>query len=78
MFNVDDNLRHPGSPAVSNSIASTTSTISGKKRKVKISGKTRRVSILSSVKCKGKNRTIQVAFTDEKNSTVPANGKVKC
>jgi len=77
VFTVDDTLRHPGSPALSNSIANTTSTITGKKRKVKIAGKTRRVSVLSSVGC-GRRRTIQVAFTDEAGSTVPANASVKC
>jgi len=78
VFNVDDNLRHPGSPAVTNSITNVSSTITGKKRKVRIAGKIRRVSVLSSVRCKGKKRVIQVSFTDEKNSTVPAKSTVKC
>jgi hypothetical protein len=77
-FSVPSNLLHPGSPNISNAIETTNSTISGKARKVKIKGKTRKVSILSSVKCGKKNRTIQVAFTDEKNSTVNAKKKVKC
>jgi hypothetical protein len=77
VFTVDDTLLHPASPAVSNAISSTTSTITGKKRKVKIKGVTRRVSVLSSVSC-GSKRTIQVKFTDEKGDTRPATKKVKC
>lgn len=77
-FSVPSNLLHPGSPNVSNAIETTRSTISGKKRKVTIKGKTRRVSVLSSVSCGKKRRTIQVAFTDENNSTVPAKATVKC
>lgn len=76
-FTVDASLLHPGAPSISNAIQSTKSTITGKKRKVKIKGKTRKVSILSSVSC-GKKRTIQVSFTDEAGSTVPATAKVKC
>ncbi len=55
---------------MSNAIQSTTSTITGKKRKVKIAGETRKVSVLSSVSC-GSKRTIQVSFTDEKGGTRP-------
>ena len=76
-FTVDDTLLHPASPAVSNAIQSTTSNITGKKRKVKISGETRKVSILSSVSC-GSKRTIQVSFTDEAGDTRPAKKTVKC
>jgi hypothetical protein len=77
-FDVPSNLLHPGSPNISNAIETTTSTISGRKRKVKIKGKTRKVSILSSVSCGKSKRSIQVSFTDEKNSTVPAKASVKC
>ena len=72
---VPSNLLHPGSPDISNAIETTNSTISGKTRKVKIKGKTRKVSILSSVKCGKRKRTIQVSFTDEKNSTVQRRGR---
>lgn len=77
-FSVPSNLLHPGSPGISNAIETTTSTISGRKRKVKIKGVTRRVSILSSVSCGKRKRTIQVSFTDENNSTVPARATIKC
>ena len=77
-FSVPSNLLHPGSPAISNAIETTRSTISGKTRKVTIAGKSRRVSVLSSVSCGKKNRTIKVSFTDENNSTVPASKKVAC
>jgi hypothetical protein len=76
-FTVPSRLLHPGAPTISNAIETTNSTISGKKRKVKIKGKTRKVSILSSVSC-GKKRTIQVSFTDEAGSTVPAKATTKC
>ena len=45
---------------------------------MKIKGKTRKVSILSSVSCGKRKRTIQVSFTDEEGSTVPAKATVKC
>jgi len=77
-FDVPSNLLHPGSPQISNAIETTTSTITGKKRKLKIKGKTRKVSVLSSVSCGKSKRTIQVSFTDENNSTVPAKATVKC
>ena len=77
-FTVDDTLLHPGAKTLSNAIETTTSTISGKKRKVTIKGKTRRVSILSSVSCGKSKRTIQVSFTDEAGSTVPAKATTKC
>ena len=77
-FTVPSRLLHPGAPTISNAIETTRSTISGKKRKVKIKGKTRKVSILSSVSCGKKNRTIQVSFTDEAGSTVPAKATTKC
>ncbi len=76
-FKVPSRLLHPGAPTISNAIETTNSTISGKKRKVKIKGKTRKVSILSSVSC-GSKRTIQVSFTDEAGSTVPAKATTKC
>ena len=77
-FTVPSRLLHPGAPTISNAIETTNSTISGRKRKVKIKGKTRRVSILSSVACGKSKRTIQVSFTDEAGSTVPAKASVKC
>jgi hypothetical protein len=77
-FSVPSNLLHPGSPNVSNAIETTRSTISGRKRNVTIGGKTRKVSVLSSVSCGKRKRTIQVAFTDEKNSTVRAKKAVNC
>jgi len=77
-FSVPSNLLHPGSPNISNAIETTRSTISGRKRRVRIKGVTRRVSILSSVTCGRRNRTIQVAFTDENNSTVNARKTTKC
>lgn len=77
-FSVPSNLLHPGSPNISNAIETTRSTVSGRKRKVTIAGKTRRVSVLSSVSCGKTKRTIQVSFTDEKGSTVPAKATTKC
>jgi hypothetical protein len=77
-FSVPSNLLHPGSPNISNAIETTRSTISGRKRRVRIKGVTRRVSILSSTSCGRRNRIIQVAFTDENNSTVNARKTTAC
>ena len=77
-FNTPTNVLHP-IPGLDNSVANVASTISGKTTKVKIKGKTRKVSLLSSTGCpKSGKRTIQVQFTDEKNSTVPAKASTKC
>jgi hypothetical protein len=77
-FDTPTNVLHP-IPGLDNSVANVSSTISSKTTKVKIKGKTRKVSILSSTACgKGGKRTIQVQFTDEKNSTVGAKSSTKC
>ena len=76
-FTVPSNLRHPGSPEIDNSVASVSSTVSGKTRRVRIRRKLRRVSILSSVGC-GARRTISVVFTDEAGDAVGARKKTRC
>jgi hypothetical protein len=81
-FTVPDNLTKPLDPPgdtndVHNSVSQVKSSITGKKRKVKVKGVTRRVSILSSVAC-GKKRTISVTFTDLKNDSVPSKSTTKC
>ena len=75
-FTVPNNLRHP-LPGLDNAVVSTASTINGKTRNVKIKGKSRKVSLLSSVKCASK-RTISVDFTDETGDKRSASTKVKC
>jgi hypothetical protein len=81
-FTVPDNLTKPLDPPgedndVHNSVSQVKSSITGKKRKVKIKGVTRRVSILSSIAC-GKRRTISVTFTDLSGRSVPAKATTKC
>jgi hypothetical protein len=75
-FSPQNNVLHPS--GLNNAVATTVATVSGKTTKVKIRGKTRRVSLLSSVACSGSTRTISVSFTDEKGSTVPASATTKC
>ena len=81
-FTVPDNLTKPLDPPgeendVNNSVSVVKSSISGKKRKVKIKGVTRKVSILSSIAC-GNKRTIKVTFTDLKGDSVPSKSTTKC
>ena len=76
--NLTNPIDQPGrTNDIDNSVSVVNSNITGKKRKVKIKGKTRRVSILSSTSC-GKRRTIQVTFTDLNNSAVSAKATTKC
>ena len=75
-FDVPSNLRH--NVGLDVSVSSVSSTISSKKRKVKIGKKKRKVSVLSSVACKGKHRDISVDFTDETNNTVTATKTIDC
>jgi hypothetical protein len=76
-FKPQNNLLHPVAN-LNNAISKTVANISGKTTKIKIKGKTRKVSILSSTGCKGSTRTISVVFTDEKGSTVPSSGTTGC
>ena len=76
VFNVPPDLQN--NTGLDISVAKVTATIPRRLKKVRIAGKTRRVSILSSVKCKGRNRVIAVQFQDRNNSTVAAQGSTKC
>jgi hypothetical protein len=81
-FTVPSNLTNPvDQPGrandVDNSVSVVKSSITGKKRSLKIKGVTRKVSILSSIAC-GKKRTISVTFTDLLGDAVPAKATTKC
>jgi hypothetical protein len=63
-FTVPDSLVHPA-PGVDNSVIDVVTTIPKKVKKVKIGGKTKKVSFASSVGRKGKKRTLRVTFVSE-------------
>lgn len=76
VFNVPADLQN--NTGLDISVAKVTATIPRRLVRTRIAGRTRRVSILSSTKCKGRNRLIAVQFLDRANSTVAAQGSTRC
>lgn len=81
-FNLEGSNRNLADPlldgSLQNSVSEVSSTINRKTRTVRIKGKRRKVSVLSSIACAGRQRAIQVDFTDDAGDRVRANKSVRC